>query len=193
MINGKQTQVCPRTVLSQTVTPHLKKAEYIKNNYQLLIIKLLIVCLFIATLYIGFNRIYNRWYLEWIMDSDELMTNGQFLRHIKSNLRPTLIVLIPLVGILTNKKIGWILITSYFYMLLSDLSFSSIPLNSTDTRDYVFTGALISLFTTLIIVMNMKKIWSRVYGFKKTEMITKNIVASIIGMGITIMLAYIKQ
>jgi len=49
------------------------------------------------------------------------------------------------------------------------------------------------LFLLLIIIlMNKNKIRKLNYGIEKTELISKNIIASIIGMSITIILAVIK-
>lgn len=164
-----------------------------KNNYQLLTIKLLIVLLFAATLYIGISRVYNRWYFDWIRDSKELMTNGQFINYIKSSFRPSLAVLIPFVGIFTNKKIGWILITSFFYMLLSSLAFSAFQMNTLDNPNLLFNIVGIGLFTLLTLIMNIKKVWNGTYGFVKPALLRTNIIASIIGMGLTILVAYIRQ
>lgn len=40
--------------------------------------------------------------------------------------------------------------------------------------------------------MNKKKIRNLIYGIEKTELISKNVIASIIGMSITIILALIN-
>ncbi|APQ18954.1 hypothetical protein A9200_05055 [Maribacter hydrothermalis] len=141
----------------------------------------------------GFKWTYNFWYIDLIRDSDSLLGNEQFLRHIKSNFTPSLIILLPIIGIFINKKIGWILITSFFYMIIIALIFPLTKDDSLDISDYLTMGLFIGLIIFIITVMNMKKISEVTYGFTKSQLITKNIIASIIGMTLTIVIIYIKK
>lgn len=168
--------------------------EYLKNNYQILIIKLLILVLFGWTLYLGFNDLYSRWNYEIVTsDTNTLMRNSQFITSVKLFFRPAFLVLIPTIGIFINKQIGWFLITSFIYFVLSGSTFLLMDSNSTYTLDLT-KGLLFILIPTLVIlVMNREKIRNGIYNIPKTELLTKNIIASIIGMGITILVTYLKQ
>lgn len=173
----------------------MKIIEFIKNNYLLLIIKLLIVILFAAILYNKINRIYDIWHLDfyWITEFKEMIANGQFINSIKSQFRPVLILLIPFIGIFINKKIGWILIISYFYYILSTIAiiFKFEYLNNKpDVFQFITITSIILL---IIVTMNNRKISNLTYGIAKSELIAKNIIASVIGMGLTILMVYISQ
>ena len=102
--------------------------EKIKNNYLLVLIKLLIVSLFVISLISGFIKTSS--YLN--LTGDE----SGFLKVLNPNensfFRPAIILLIPLGGIFINKRIGWILIQSYFYFLITRLAFTSNYLDLTD-------------------------------------------------------------
>ena len=117
-----------------------------------------------------------------------------FLNVLKetSYFRPAIILLIPLLGIFINNKIGWVLIQSYFYFLISNLAFSAKYIDSTDNTLILINIVGFLLLLLIIILMNKKRISDMIYGIGKTELISKNIIASFIGIGITIILALIK-
>ena len=165
-------------------------AEYIKNNYLILIIKLLIIGFFIATIVYGFNNAY-RYSLF------NIEPNGGFLDYLKiitamTFFRPTLILLIPFIGIFINNKNGWILITSFFYYLLSTIVFN-LKFEELIGKTDVFLFITITTIILLIIaLMNIRKISNLTYGINKTELISKNIIASAIGMSLTIAVLIIR-
>ena len=107
-------------------------------------------------------------------------------------LRPTLTLLIPIIGIFINKKIGWILIQSYFYFLISNFTFSAEYIDSTAIAHILGSIIIIIVLLLFIIIMNKKKIRNLIYGINKKELISKNIIASIIGISITIILVWVK-
>jgi hypothetical protein len=108
-------------------------------------------------------------------------------------LRPSLILLIPIIGIFTNKKIGWILIQSYFYFLITNLVFPATQIDFTDNTLIILNIIGLILILLIIILMNKNKISNLVYGIKKVELINKNIIASVIGISITIILVMINE
>lgn len=171
----------------------MKKIEYIKNNYQLLAIKLLIVILFVVTLFIGFNRTYNHWYIDWIIDSDELLDNAQFIRSLKSHFKPALIVLIATVGVFINNKIGWTIITSFIYFNISTVGFLTIYFFDFTEKLEIFQSLIFILILTIpLFIINKEMIRNGNYGISKTNMIIMNINSSIIGMGMTIFMVYLN-
>lgn len=182
------------TTYSLTVTAHLIKLEYLKNNYQILIIKLLILVLFIWTVYIGLNDLYSRWYYEIVTsDTKTLIQNSEFMYSIKRFFRPTYLVLIPTIGVFINRQIGWFLITSFFYFVISSSTFILIESNSMDTMDIIIGLLISAFFVFIILIMNKEKIRNGIYNIQNKDLLSKNIIASVIGMGITIIVAYMKQ
>ena len=108
-------------------------------------------------------------------------------------LRPSIILLIPILGIFIRRKIGWILIQSYFYFLMSNLLFTATR-NDLNENDLILIYLIASLiFLLIIILMNKEKIRNLTYGIEKTELISMNIIASIIGASITLILVMIKN
>ncbi len=164
--------------------------ENIKNHYLIFIIKLFILSLFIFSLVDAKIEISNYW--NFIVE-----TKNGFLSYLNvaketSLYSPVIFLLIPLIGIFINKKIGWILIQSYFYFLITHLVFKVKYIDLTNFRSilaYIFVGLL---FLLPIILMNKKKISKQIYGIGNMELISKNIIASVIGIAITIILALMK-
>ncbi len=165
-------------------------AENIKKHYLILIIKLSILSLFIFSLVRG--EIETSVYWNFVTETGSGFENYLNVLKETSFYRPTIILLIPLVGIFINKKIGWILIQSYFYFLISNLAFSAKFIDLIDNTLILINIVGFLLLLLIIILMNKKKISNLIYGIGKTELISKNIIASAIGMSITIILALIK-
>ncbi|WP_299227715.1 hypothetical protein [uncultured Psychroserpens sp.] len=174
--------------IHEHVTTHLRiTAEHIRENYLILIIKLSILCLFIYSLISGISNIIE--HFNAVID----YTANQFEEYFyiaTSNyyLRPSLILLFPIVGISTNKKIGWILIQSYFYFLITNLAFPATKIDLTDNTLIILNVIGFLLILLIIILMNKNKISNLVYGIKKSKLINMNIIASIIGISITLIL-----
>ena len=125
------------------------------------------------------------WNADKMTEYFKITTNNYYLR-------PSLILLIPILGIFTNKSIGWILIQSYFYYLITNLAFPATQMDFTDITLIIINIIGFLLILLIIILMNKKKISNLVYGIKKSELINKNIIASVIGISITIILVMIK-
>ncbi|MFD2917143.1 hypothetical protein [Psychroserpens luteus] len=165
-------------------------AKNIKNNYQIFIIKLTILSLFIFSLVRG--KIETSIYWNFVAETGSGFQNYLNVLKGTSFYRPAIILLIPLIGIFINKKIGWILIQSYFYFLISNLAFSAKYIDLNDNALILINIIGFLLLLLIIILMNKKKIRNLIYGIEKTELISKNVIASIVGMSITIILAMIK-
>jgi len=163
-------------------------SEYIKNNYLILIFKLIILSLFITLLVIGFHKINDYYYAVGDYNNNRL---SEYLKISinESFLIPALLVLMPLIGIFINKKIGWILFQSFFYFLITNLVFTADLTDKTLILMYVIGFSLLLL---ILLLMNKKKISSLKYGIAKNELIGSNIIASVIGISITMMITMIK-
>lgn len=157
----------------------------------ILLIKLLIVSFFILSLKFGIQRITD-YYFAFTNYNNSRFTEYLNISINESFLRPAIFLLIPLIGIFINKKAGWILIQSYFYYLISNLSFTAKFVDLTD-KTLILTNIIgFSLLLLIILTMNKHKISNQTYGIAKTELISKNIIASIIGISIAIISAVIK-
>jgi hypothetical protein len=140
----------------------------------------------------GISNITDHYFAVGDWDADKLTQYFQIATN-KYYLRPSLILLIPIVGIFTNKKIGWILIQSYFYFLITNLAFPATQIDLTDNTLIIINIVGFLLILLIIILMNKNKISNHVYGIKKSELINKNIIASVVGIAITIILVMIKE
>lgn len=163
--------------------------ENIKKHYPILIIKLLIIALFIYTAIRGYNGI--NFYMDINGDTDSGLLNYFKIVTETTYYRPTLILLAPFIGVFINNKVGWILILSFFYLILSTFVFNAgfEGLYNSDILLLIF-GMIIILLP--IGLMNIKKVSYLTYGITKTELIGMNVIAWVIGISITIVLVLIN-
>lgn len=163
----------------------------IKDHFLILTIKVLILSLFIFSVLSGILKI--------LVYGNSVFENGigleSYLNILKetSIFRPAIILLIPLMGIFINKKTGWILIQSYFYFLISNLAFTWKYIEITNNTSIFINISIFLIFSIPIILMNKSNVAKLFYGIEKTQLIGINVIASIIGMSITIVLAIIKS
>ncbi len=153
-------------------------------------VKLLILCLFIFRLIQG--NIETSIYWNFVAETGSGLKNYINVLKETSFYKPAIILLIPLIGIFINKKIGWILIQAYFYFLISNLIFSAEISDLTDSMQFTALLVIFLIIVFFIILMSLKKIANQVYGITKSKLIIYNIIASIFGMSMTIILALIK-
>ncbi|WP_062061420.1 hypothetical protein [Aquimarina longa] len=163
------------------------KTENIKKNYLIPIIKLLILGLFITVLVRAYNNIH-------FYSAINIEPNSGLLNYLKiitktSYFRSILIFLIPFVGIFINRRIGWILITSFFFFLLSTIIFNWNYKEFFNRIDFFVCIIFTAIILLFIGIMNIKEISNLKYGIAKSELVSNNIIASIIGMSITIIMA----
>lgn len=165
-------------------------SENIKKNYPILIIKFAILTVFVIVII----RAYIKTSLYWEDNIETGFGIQSLLKIIKNTsfYRPAIILFIPLVGIFIDKKNGWVLIQSYFYFLISNLIFSAKYIDLTDNTLILINIIGFLLLLLIIILMNKNKIRNLIYGIEKSELISKNVIASVIGMSITIILMLIK-
>lgn len=97
--------------------------NYLKINYHILLVKIVILALFIWTIYMGLSYVLSRWQYE-IVTSDllTLIRNREFISSLKWFFTPTYLVLLPTIGIFLDRQMGWFLITSFFYFVISRLA-----------------------------------------------------------------------
>ena len=164
--------------------------EIMKKNFLILIIKLSIISVFVITV----TRAIILTSMFWEINIESGFKLESILKIIErtSYYIPSLILIIPLVGVFLNKKIGWILIQSYFYFLITNLTFIMKYFDFNDKTKILFNVVGFLFLMLIIILMNKNKISDKVYGIRKVELIKKNIIASVIGIMITITLALSK-
>lgn len=95
-------------------------------------------------------------------------------------------ILIPFLGVFTNKKIGWVLIASYFYH-------SGFFTVNTINFDYLLPNILI-LFIPFgfIVLLNLKTVAGRTFHLSSSELIWKNIIAFSLGVVMSIINIWMK-
>lgn len=164
--------------------------EIMKKKYLILIIKFSIISIFVITV----TRAIILTSMFWEVNIESGFKLESILKIIErtSYYVPSLILIIPLVGVFLNKKIGWILIQSYFYFLITNLTFRMKYFDFNDKTKILLNFVGFLLIMLIIILMNKNKISDQVYGIRKVELIKKNIIASVIGIMITITLALSK-
>ena len=164
--------------------------ENMKKNFLILIIKFSIISIFVITV----TRAIILTSMFWEVNIESGFKLESILKIIErtSYYIPSLILIIPLVGVFLNKKIGWILIQSYFYFLITNLTFRMKYYDFNDKTKILLNFVGFLLLMLIIILMNKNKISDQVYGIRKVELIKKNIIASVIGIMITITLALSK-
>ncbi|MBB3123015.1 hypothetical protein FHS04_000503 [Mesoflavibacter sabulilitoris] len=164
--------------------------EIMKKKYLILIIKFSIISIFVITV----TRAIILTSMFWEVNIESGFKLESILKIIErtSYYVPSLILIIPLVGVFFNKKIGWVLIQSYFYFLITNLTFRIKYYDFNDKTKILLNFVGFLLIMLIIILMNKNKISDQVYGIRKLELIKKNIIASVIGIMITITLALSK-
>lgn len=165
--------------------------ENLKDNYLILIIKIFIAFLFIFNLTNAILKITDHYDVAYSF-SESKIADYYYITTRFSYLRPVIISLLPFIGVFIKRKIGWILIQSYFYFLISNLVFMVIKDDLIDNDLIFFYVISFSILFLIIILMNKKKISKLNYGIKKKELTSKNIIAFILGMSITLILLLIK-
>ncbi len=127
----------------------------------------------------------------WDMNGDKENGYLSFLEigFLNSYFRPILIMLLPMTGIFINRKVGWILIVSYFYFVFTRAIYSTINTLYDDSFGIIYFIVAIVLFIPFIIFLNLSKISNNVYGIEKSELINYNIIATIVGISITLIIA----
>lgn len=111
-----------------------------------------------------------------------------------SYFRSTIFLLIPMIGLFLKNKVGWVFITSYFYFILTNILFSYSLFDHNDHYASILPVILITgLISLIIVAMNKKKISLTIYNIQRSVLILYNIATFIIGVSITIWLAYAKS
>ena len=132
-------------------------------------------------------------YHYWIFNSkpDDGIINFIELLFSTRYFRATLFFAIPFIGVFTNRKIGWILITSFFYFAFTSMVFIGKFEKFKDTNEIM--NFLVYPFIDLLFIgiMNIKKVSKINYGISKNELIGKNVIAFSIGISLTIILMII--
>jgi len=158
----------------------------------LLAIKSLMVVIFIILLirsYYGIEKDY------WLANNYDGAFELKLLTDriiFKAYILPNLIILLPVIGIFISNRIGWILLTSYFYFLLFNGTFYMRVEELMQPIFWVFIATLI-FFAGIIFLMNLKAIRSDIYKIPKSQQIINNIFATIIGLIFTLAVALIHN
>jgi len=154
--------------------------QKLKENYQINIIRGLILLLFINVLIRGVLRLQD--YYLMAGPQDFTLSNPTFPKMLIEIFKPTFYALIPIIGVFLKRKIGWSLLASYFYFLTVMLAFRLPYEDFTDTAILIISLIFLAIVLFLIGVLNIHKIRGNIYGIPKDQFIIYNIIAFVIGM-----------
>ena len=118
-----------------------------------------------------------------VIDYLDIILNTSLLRYSS-------IMLIPLIGVFVNKKIGWLLILSFYYFWISLFIFTLVASNFNQEGGFIIIAIgfiLISIF--FVAIMNASENSEIVYNIHKKELLKMNLAAFIISI-IEIVLTY---
>ena len=126
---------------------------------------------------------------------NSMETNGNIIEYLKiilntSLLRYSAIMLIPLIGVFINNKIGWLLVLSFYYFWILLFVFTLVGASFAQEGGFIIIAIgliLISLF--FVAIMNASENSKMVYNIHKKELLKMNLAAFIISL-IEIVLTY---
>ncbi len=153
----------------------------------LIAIKIIITIMFVFVTIRGMREAFFHW------DTIGATKNGA-LSFIKigykySHFRPILIMIIPMIGVFINRKIGWVFIVSYFYFVLANAIYSTIKAMYDVGFGMMYFATAIILFIPFIFIMNLKKIRADIYEIEKSEQLKYNVITTVVGITLTLIIA----
>lgn len=156
----------------------------LKYKIPLILLKVLIGLQFVLTLIGLFKSIYFEWQLFRDPENGiiSFIRNGYILPHF----RPMIILIVPTIGILINRPIGWFLIQSYLYFLFSKAIYRTVyEINHNLDSDFLLI-IIAAVILPFIIFLNLKTVREFVYGIKPSKILLFNIGATVLGILITL-------
>ncbi|WP_025742498.1 hypothetical protein [Aquimarina pacifica] len=162
-----------------------------KIKYPILIIKLLMLNLFVFVSIRGYQETIfelglNHRNQYTISDFIELTTKRTYFR-------PSLLLLLPLIGVFIQNKIGWILTCSYFYFILTTSAYSTIFDGLKSYEEILFFATVLVVALLLAWIMNRKKIVQQVYRINPDDILITNTKAFSLGIFFTLVLAWVQM
>ena len=162
------------------------------KNFEFILIgiKIFLFSLFAWRVILGLNQILYE--LSYFCEGNQ-SSNFLHLLIYRPYFRPALLLIPAFIGVFIKRRIGWILMISYVYFLTINGAFTFIlDGNYNFQRISIFTGVILILFL-VIWLSNRKSITIHIYNFKKDSFLMRNILASILGLVLTLLLAYSKS
>lgn len=113
--------------------------------------------------------------------------NGGLIEYLNiifntSILRLSAIILIPLIGVFFNKKIGWLLILSFYYFWIILMIYTNISSDLERSGSLVMAFGVIVIALFFVAIMNGYENSKLVYKIKKDELLKMNISAFLIAL-----------
>jgi hypothetical protein len=91
-------------------------------------------------------------------------------------------MLIPLIGVFLKTKMGWVLMLSFYYLIITLIIYFFIDTNFERDGEIIIAFFIVILPITLIGVMNNKDNTEAVYRIKSNELIRMNLASFIIAL-----------
>ena len=153
----------------------------------MLAIKIIIIGMFIMVTISAFKKTHFQWSADGGIETGYLSFITIGLKN--AYFRPFFILLLPIVGIFFNKKIGWLMIMSYLYFVVINGIYNLIQNGLPQEMEILLLISVVLLFVPFIIFMNIPKISNEIYQVSKAKLLSQNIIASLVGIIITLLIS----
>ena len=155
------------------------------------IICFIIMGLFIASLYLGLFHEHN-----YGLDRLKMQLGNEpgFISKIKTicnTIRPSVFLLIPLLGLLFKNKVGWLLITQYFYFVAFNM-FRILLESEYEFKLFLFSVIIIVVVVTIIYFLNRKSLYANHFKIEKQQLLMLNSIALSLGLFFSILTFLLK-
>ncbi|WP_179333088.1 hypothetical protein [Winogradskyella costae] len=143
------------------------------------IVKIPIVIISILIFFRDYNSLID--YFELSGNSNSII---DYLKIIvtTSIFRTSFLMLIPLIGVFLKTKTGWVLMLSFYYLIITLIIYFFIDTNFERDGEILIAFFIVILPITLIGVMNNKDNTEVVYRIKSNELIRMNLASFIIAL-----------
>lgn len=156
-------------------------SSFLKQHPLLIVIKILIIVSFCYASIWAIIRTID--YCEFFFGLECGYKNYIEILKVTSYYGYSVMLLVPFIGTLTNRKIGWILIQSYFYLFIINSFFIEKYENDLklDILEYIISRLILMIPIFIILSLNIEKISLKTYTISKAKLLGYNILAFTIG------------
>lgn len=155
-----------------------------------------IICIIIIGLFLA--SLYSSLFSEYKSGLDILKMRLEYesgiiykIKTIFNTVRPSIFLLIPLTGLLFKNKIGWLLITQYFYFIAFNM-FRVLLESEYEFEVLLFSVIVILVIGTIIYFLNNKILYANHFKIKQQQLLTLNNITLCVGLFFSILLFFIK-
>lgn len=104
----------------------------------------------------------------------------------------SVIISFPILGVFLKNKLGWIFITFYFYFVLCFLLLQTFDESLISFEDIMSFSAFAVIFTSLLIIMNIKHVSFEYYKIENNKLLGNNVISFTIGLCISMIFYFFR-